>query len=56
MRLVAVQRQQWHVGAPVSTSLRQLAVLWGVYIAIPLAIGIPALRKLCANPAEWGKR
>jgi hypothetical protein len=27
-----------------------------VFIAVPLAIGIPLLAKLCRTPEKWGKR
>ena len=51
-----IQQQQWNVGAPLSVSASPLAVLWGVYIAVPLAIGIPLLAKRCRDPEGWGER
>ena len=51
-----IEQQQWHIGAPIATSLQPLAVLWGFFIVAPLAVAIPKLRQLCANPASWGKR
>jgi len=32
------------------------AVLWGVFIAVPLAIAIPLLAKRCRDPKGWGER
>ena len=51
-----IQQQQWNIGAPPSTSAPAFAVLWGVYILVPLAIGIPLLAKRCRNPQGWGER
>jgi ABC-2 type transport system permease protein len=51
-----IQQQQWYIGSPLAVSLVPLAILWGVFIAVPLAIAIPKLRALAANPAAWGKR
>jgi ABC-2 type transport system permease protein len=51
-----IQQQQWNIGAPVSMSLAPFAVLWGIYIAIPFAIGIPLLARRCRDPAAWGER
>jgi len=31
-------------------------VLWGVFIAVPLAIAIPLLAKRCRDPKGWGER
>jgi ABC-2 type transport system permease protein len=51
-----IQQQQWNIGAPLAVSAVPFAVLWGVFIAAPLAIGIPLLAKRCRDPAGWGKR
>jgi len=51
-----IQQQQWNTGAPISASASAFAVLWGVYIAVPLAIGIPLLAKRCRDPKGWGER
>jgi len=51
-----IQQQQWNIGTPFSVSVGPLAVLWGVYIAIPLAIAIPLLAKRCRDPEGWGER
>jgi ABC-2 type transport system permease protein len=51
-----IQQQQWNIGAPLAVSAPPLAVLWGVYIAVPLAIGIPLLAKRCRDPKGWGER
>jgi ABC-2 type transport system permease protein len=51
-----IQQQQWNIGAPLAVSAVPFAVLWGVYIAAPLAIGIPLLAKRCRDPAGWGER
>ncbi|HSS69680.1 MAG TPA: ABC transporter permease [Casimicrobiaceae bacterium] len=51
-----IQQQQWNIGAPLATSAVPFAVLWGVYIAVPLAIAVPLLAKRCRDPAGWGER
>jgi ABC-2 type transport system permease protein len=51
-----VQQQQWNIGAPLAVSMPPLGVLWGVYIAVPLAIAIPMLAKRCRDPSGWGER
>jgi ABC-2 type transport system permease protein len=51
-----IQQQQWNIGAPFSVSVIPLAVLLGIYIAIPFAIGIPLLAKRCRDPSGWGER
>jgi len=51
-----IQQQQWNIGAPLSVSVTPFAVLWGIYIAVPLAIGIPLLAKRCRDPKGWGER
>jgi ABC-2 type transport system permease protein len=51
-----IQQQQWNIGAPLSVSATPFAVLWGVYILLPLAIGIPLLAKRSRDPAGWGER
>jgi ABC-2 type transport system permease protein len=51
-----IQQQQWHIGSPAAYSLLPLCILWGAFIAAPLAIALPKLRSLCLNPASWGAR
>jgi ABC-2 type transport system permease protein len=51
-----IQQQQWHVGSPAALSAWPLGVLWIVFILLPLAIALPKLRALCADPAAWGRR
>jgi len=51
-----IQQQQWNIGAPVSMSALPFAVLWGVYIVLPLAIAVPLLAKRCRDPEGWGER
>jgi len=51
-----IQQQQWNIGAPLAVSALPFAVLWGVYIAVPLAIAIPMLGKRCRDPRGWGER
>ena len=51
-----IQQQQWNVGAPLAASAAPFAVLWGVFIAAPLAIGVPLLAKRCRSPEGWGRR
>jgi ABC-2 type transport system permease protein len=51
-----VQQQQWNIGAPFSVSAGPLAILWGIYIAVPLAIALPLLAKRCRDPRGWGER
>ena len=51
-----IQQQQWNIGAPLAVSSAPFAVLWGIYIAVPLAIGVPMLAKRCRDPQGWGKR
>jgi ABC-2 type transport system permease protein len=51
-----IQQQQWNIGAPLSVSAPSFAVLLGIYTAIPLAIAIPSLSKLCREPHAWGRR
>jgi ABC-2 type transport system permease protein len=51
-----IQQQQWNIGAPLSVSAVPFAVLWGVFIAVPLAIAIPLLAKRCSDPQGWGER
>lgn len=51
-----IQQQQWNTGAPVSVSAVPFAVLWGVFIVVPLTIGIPMLAKRCRDPSGWGER
>ena len=51
-----IQQQQWNIGAPFSVSASSFAVLLGVYIAVPLAIGVPLLAKRCRDPSGWGER
>ena len=51
-----IQQQQWNIGAPLAVSAAPFAVLWGVFIAAPLAIAIPLLAKRCRDPKGWGER
>ena len=51
-----IQQQQWNTGAPFSVSAVPFAVLWGAFIVVPLAIGIPLLAKRCRDPSGWGER
>ena len=51
-----IQQQQWNIGAPLTVSAEPFAVLWGVFIAVPLAIAIPLLAKRCRDPGGWGER
>jgi len=51
-----IQQQQWNVGAPLSVSAAPFAVLWGVYIIVPLGIALPLLAKRCRDPSGWGER
>jgi ABC-2 type transport system permease protein len=51
-----IQQQQWNSGAPLAASAAPFAVLWGVFIVVPLAIGVPLLAKRCRNPQSWGER
>jgi len=51
-----IQQQQWNNGAPVSASLGSFAVLWGVFIIVPLLIALPRLARRCLDPAGWGER
>jgi ABC-2 type transport system permease protein len=51
-----IQQQQWNIGAPLAMSAAPFAVLWGVFIAVPLALGIPLLAKRCRDPSGWGER
>jgi ABC-2 type transport system permease protein len=51
-----IQQQQWNIGAPLAVSAVPFAVLWGVFIAVPLAIAIPLLAKRCRDPKGWGER
>lgn len=51
-----IQQQQWNIGAPFAVSIPPFGVLWGVFIAIPLAIALPLLAKRCRNPEGWGER
>jgi len=51
-----IQQQQWNIGAPLAVSAMPFAVLWGVFIAVPLAIAIPLLAKRCRDPKGWGER
>jgi len=51
-----IQQQQWNIGAPLAVSAAPFAVLWGVFIAVPLAIAIPLLAKRCRDPKGWGER
>jgi len=51
-----IQQQQWNIGAPIAVSAVPFAVLWGVFIAVPLAIAIPLLAKRCRDPQGWGER
>ena len=51
-----IQQQQWNIGSPLSVSLGPLAVLWGVYILLPLAIALPRLAQRCRDPSGWGLR
>jgi len=52
----AIQQQQWNIGAPFAVSLPALGTLWGVYIAMPLALALPMLAKRCRDPRGWGER
>lgn len=51
-----IQQQQWNIGAPPSMSAAPFAVLWGVYIIVPLMIGVPLLARRCRQPEGWGER
>ena len=51
-----IQQQQWYLGSPLVYSAKPFAVLWVVFIALPLAIGLPRLAALCRDPAKWGER
>ena len=51
-----IQEQQWNSGAPPAMSAAPFAVLWTVYIAVPLAIAMPLLAKRCRDPEGWGER
>ena len=51
-----IQQQQWNIGAPLAMSAAPFAVLWGVYIIVPLLIGVPLLAKRCRHPEGWGER
>jgi len=51
-----IQQQQWNTGAPLSASLAPLAILWGGFIALPLAVALPKLAARCADPSGWGER
>src|SRR4030095_14076247 len=51
-----IQQQQWNTGAPLSVWAVPVAVLGGVFIVVPLAIGIPMLAKRCRDPSGWGER
>jgi len=51
-----IQQQQWNIGAPMAVSAAPFVVLWGVFIAVPLAIAIPLLAKRCRDPQGWGER
>ena len=51
-----IQQQQWNIGAPLAVSAVPFAVLWGVFIAVPLVIAIPLLAKRCRDPKGWGER
>ena len=51
-----IQQQQWNIGSPISVSIVPLAVLWGVYILLPLAIALPRLAQRCRDPSGWGER
>ena len=50
-----IQQQQWNIGAPLAVSAVPFAVLWGVFIAVPLAIAIPLLAKRCRDPDGLGR-
>ena len=51
-----IQQQQWNMGAPVSASIGPLAVLWGAFILVPLAIALPRIAARCRDPSGWGLR
>ena len=51
-----IQQQQWNIGAPLAVSAMPFAVLWAIYIAVPLVIGVPLLAKHCRDPEGWGER
>jgi ABC-2 type transport system permease protein len=51
-----VLQQQWNSGAPVSVSIIPLAVLWGAFVIVPLAIALPRLTRRCLDPSGWGER
>ena len=51
-----IQQQQWNMGSPLSDSIAPLAVLWGVFILLPLAIALPRLAQRCRDPSGWGLR
>jgi len=51
-----IQQQQWNIGAPLSMSATPFAVLWGAFVIVPFAIGVPLLAKRCREPGGWGER